>query len=379
MEEFDVCIVGAGTWGSAAAYHLTSGSHNLSVCLIGPEEPEDRSKATIFGSYYDEGRITKCAEKDTIWGELAKRSIEKYRDIERKSGISFFHDVGLLFIGSQNATQQIKSVYSTLRIQSTELSSQDINKKFPFLAIKEELSGLYSRENDGYINIRQQRLAHQGLAKCQGCKIISDIVESIQDTPCGREMHLLLTTKTSIKIHSKRVLLTTGCFTGFNNLLPTKLVPDMLATTDRVLLLEMSSNDVERLKSMPSLIYRPNDPSNACYILPPIRYPDGKYYLKIGHSGWGNKALSTNDAIVNHFRTRGPSSVGLQLYKILKKIMADFNVLSIKYDSCVSGKTATGYLYCDMKTYVPDWNDEHGLGGRGNSGHSMSLSSSDSA
>lgn len=36
---FDVCVIGAGLWGSAAARHLSQ-SPGMKVCLIGPEEPK---------------------------------------------------------------------------------------------------------------------------------------------------------------------------------------------------------------------------------------------------------------------------------------------------------------------------------------------------
>lgn len=36
---YDVCVVGAGLWGSSAAYHLTTLIPECKVCLIGPKEP----------------------------------------------------------------------------------------------------------------------------------------------------------------------------------------------------------------------------------------------------------------------------------------------------------------------------------------------------
>ena len=35
---YDICVVGAGLWGSAAAYHLSE-NPEMKVCLIGPDEP----------------------------------------------------------------------------------------------------------------------------------------------------------------------------------------------------------------------------------------------------------------------------------------------------------------------------------------------------
>ncbi|XP_070543575.1 uncharacterized protein [Ptychodera flava] len=88
VTHYDLCIVGAGLIGSAAARHATLAAPRLKVCLIGPKEPKDRHqcKHGIFGAHYDEGRITRLFDKDRIWAELSKRSIERYNEIEVKSG-----------------------------------------------------------------------------------------------------------------------------------------------------------------------------------------------------------------------------------------------------------------------------------------------------
>ena len=43
-------------------------------------------KREIFGSHYDEGRITRELDEDYVWGLLAQRSIQNYRNIEKESG-----------------------------------------------------------------------------------------------------------------------------------------------------------------------------------------------------------------------------------------------------------------------------------------------------
>ena len=48
---------------------------------------QDKMATDIFGAHYDEGRITRVLDPDPTWGTLARRSIERYRDIEAKSGM----------------------------------------------------------------------------------------------------------------------------------------------------------------------------------------------------------------------------------------------------------------------------------------------------
>ena len=46
---FDVIVVGAGLFGSAAAKHLTLLRPDLRLALIGPGEPEDRADTSVRG------------------------------------------------------------------------------------------------------------------------------------------------------------------------------------------------------------------------------------------------------------------------------------------------------------------------------------------
>jgi sarcosine oxidase len=85
---YEYIVVGKGLMGASAARHLTA--HSPGVALIGPDEPPDRAAHTgVFGSHYDEGRITRILDSDRIWALLAQRSIARYRDIEKHSGIAY--------------------------------------------------------------------------------------------------------------------------------------------------------------------------------------------------------------------------------------------------------------------------------------------------
>ena len=40
----------------------------------------------VFGTYFDEGRITRCTAMKPVWSLLARRSIERYKELEKLSG-----------------------------------------------------------------------------------------------------------------------------------------------------------------------------------------------------------------------------------------------------------------------------------------------------
>ena len=103
---YEYIVVGKGLMGAAAARHLTA--HSPGVALIGPDEPPGRAAHTgVFGSHYDEGRITRILDPDRIWALLAQRSIARYRDIEKHSGIAYYHEVGHLAVGPRGAPHPV--------------------------------------------------------------------------------------------------------------------------------------------------------------------------------------------------------------------------------------------------------------------------------
>lgn len=68
---YEYIVVGKGLMGAAAARHLSA--HSPNIALVGPDEPADRpSHGGVFGSHYDEGRITRILDPDRIWALLAQ-------------------------------------------------------------------------------------------------------------------------------------------------------------------------------------------------------------------------------------------------------------------------------------------------------------------
>ena len=96
---FDVIIVGAGLFGSAAAKHLSLLRPGLRLALLGPGEPRDRADteaspvtgidqfrrsneyyySQIFGCWHDEGRLYHAGESgSSLWGKLSRESIKRF-------------------------------------------------------------------------------------------------------------------------------------------------------------------------------------------------------------------------------------------------------------------------------------------------------------
>jgi glycine/D-amino acid oxidase-like deaminating enzyme len=87
-------------------------------------------------------------------------------------------------------------------------------------------------------------------------------------------------------IHAERVLVAAGAFSNHNNVLPAGCQLAMRAFTEPNLLFEVDDYQLERMRALPTVVtVDPADSGDAnlsLYLLPPIRYPDGRWYLRIG-------------------------------------------------------------------------------------------------
>ena len=104
MIMLDYAIVGAGLFGSAAAKYIAQNVRaGETVCLIGPDCPGPNGRRVgstrlAFGADDDEGRIVQCdADPDLVYGSLARKSIERFKQIAADSGVEFYNDVRIRF------------------------------------------------------------------------------------------------------------------------------------------------------------------------------------------------------------------------------------------------------------------------------------------
>jgi glycine/D-amino acid oxidase-like deaminating enzyme len=170
--QYEYLVVGKGLMGAAAARHLSA--HSPSVALVGPDEPPDRpSHGGVFGSHYDEGRITRILDRDRIWALLAQRSIARYRDLERRSGISYYDEVGHLAVGPRPASSEdyiarLHAVARDLGVVYETYEEAAWRERFPYLAFEAGSVGRYQPHAAGHVSPRAQVRAQTAVAAQQG-------------------------------------------------------------------------------------------------------------------------------------------------------------------------------------------------------------------
>ncbi|KAL3865814.1 hypothetical protein ACJMK2_043164 [Sinanodonta woodiana] len=365
---FDLCIVGAGMIGSAAAKHA-SFIPGLRVCLIGPDEPSERCLSDgrdIYGAHYDEGRITRISDPDPVWAILARNSIRRYRDIENESGISFYKEVGAMQVGTRNSQyiNDVRQTNSALNISSREMNVSDMAKMFPYISFADDDVAHYQSTNSGHISPRNLVRAQQVIASRNRCTLIRDVVANIRRIVQSDGSYVMEVTTDSGSVYkSKKVLVTTGAFTTFRNILPyTDVVPDCTLYPITVAKVEVSPDSAVKLRSMPSITYRgrggkgwfsgyprnDDDQSVSYYMLPPIKYPDGRYYIKLGPSHITiPRTLKTPDEAKRWFCEGDPKLVRT-IADLIISMFPGIETLSIKGDQCVIVETPTVRPYIDM-------------------------------
>ena len=232
------------------------------------------------------------------------------------TGIEFFTETSNINFGPAGGQyiQDSKKVSETLGLQHEHLSNQQLKDRYPYVDIQESNQCVLQLSKSGVINPRGYLKAMVTLAHLGGCDIRDAVVDDITEISStdGRSRTQVLTIDNGEVIRARQVLLCTGVFTSFTNLLPNHLLPDVIMSPEQTLRMEVGEEDLMMLKDMPTITSMTNaNFATDCYILPPIKYPDGKSlsflitcsYVIAGPSTWVGYHLCR----VNMIHVQGPN------------------------------------------------------------------------
>ncbi len=333
--DFRFIVIGRGMMGAAAARHLARQTDGIAV--IGPDEPGDRKAHDgVFASHYDEGRITRTIDPDRDWALLANRSIARYREIATESGIDFYTEAGCVVVAPPESAYlaDTRRAAISLGVETGSFDDAALKRQFPYFSFPTGSAGIFEAKGAGHISPRKLVKAQSLLAERAGATVIRDHVTSIREEGGAA----VVTTAGGDIYRAEKALLAAGGFSISQNLLPQSV--DMTVYGRTVTLFEVAEEDARRFAGMPSLIL--DAPGIDIYLLPPIRYPDGKLYLKIG--GDPDNLVLGNDADMRAwFRTDGREFARDHLKSIVDRIVPQLQARSISSASCAVSYTKSRY------------------------------------
>ena len=343
---FEVAIIGAGLFGSAAARHLSKVSD--SVALIGPAEPSRRrTHQGVFASHYDASRLTRIIDPDLVWGTLASRSVARYRDIERLSDTGFYHEIGYMMVTPGGLGTEwfnlpaMREVASDLRVGIEDLDDASLEQRFPYLRFTPGSSAIFQARDAGYIDPRRLVQAQQKIGVAQGVTFLRDEVTGMRSGP----QQIALDMRSGETLHANRVLVATGAYTNASNLLRHNL-----AISIRAAMTMVSEVAPGRGISYPSTLYAKTDGETDFWglLMPPITYPDGRSYIKTMDGYYGAMPLTGFEELGNWSRSDGHVDHHAVLKRALREVFPSLDVLSTRFQPCLITDTNSYYPYIDM-------------------------------
>lgn len=326
-------VIGRGIMGSAAAMHLASGSDG--VLMLGPTEAmADVDENVPEASHYDVGRVTRIADPDPFWSGMASRSIGRYRALEEATRFQFFNEAGFMWADA-NHERADETLDMTVRSGGTidELSVDEIERRFPYFNLEPEVRVMFQAGEGGTINPRGYVLAMTNRAVQLGAEVIDGYCEKIEVVAGG----VRVTAADGTEIYAERIMLATGAYAAFDGLLPVN-VP-LKTNKHTLVLIEMPESLVTgEFAGMPSLMSQPFTDRIPTFTLPPLKYPDGKFYLKIGIEG--SRPEASDLAEMNAwFRSGDDPDLNANLIQELLTLMPTLDVSKWKWLACVTTDT----------------------------------------
>lgn len=338
MMGFDVVVVGAGIWGSACARHLAEMGAN--VALVGPAEPDQAATHDgVFASHYDEARITRRLDGDRDWSRAAAASMDRYSQIETLGGVPFFHRVGALMAGPEQGAGRdhilnTKSVAEDAGTDHVALRGAALRAQFPCFEFPDGILGLFEA-GGGWINPRSHVMAEINAAQANGVTLLRDEVVDVQESSDG----VIVRCAGGEGLRAERVVVACGAFSKTVCVLPEPVPLKVYART--IAFVEIEDREAERLSGMPSVVYFFSNGAGDCYILPPVRYPDGKTYLKIGGDPEDVELTSVAE-MKEWFRGGGDAKAGSYMADQLFKLMPGLASQGVTFGSCATSFTPRG-------------------------------------
>jgi glycine/D-amino acid oxidase-like deaminating enzyme len=346
---FDFLVIGKGLFGSAAAKYLSSEARRVAV--VGPDEPQDvLSHDGVFASHYDQGRLAGLLARGPEWTALCDLSVRAFPYVEAASGIRFYMPAGRLYMPAAYLPgDYVAEMEAAYDLDLWHLSAAEQQQAFPYLRFPGAENGVLERAPAGYINPRALIKAQLAIAEKQGAGVIREQVAAVDSAAD----HLLVRTKEGNAYQARKVLIAAGAFSNFIALAGRSPGLPLRLKTETILLAEVPPSEARRLRQMPAVDYGIDSPVlDGIYLLPPLLYPDGRYYVKMGCDTAADQFLETLDEVAAWFKTGNSDVHKEELVDALLSVIPALKADSFRTGRCIVTYTTHRRPYIDA--IVPD-------------------------
>ncbi|MGY0036319.1 FAD-dependent oxidoreductase [Pedobacter sp. NJ-S-72] len=144
--------------------------------------------------------------------------------------------------------------------------------------------------------------------------------------------------------HAPKILLAAGSFVNFFNLSAQKL--DLKLKNEIILLARLNLEQAKELAQLPSLLYEiDNGTTEGIYLIKPVQYPDGNYYIKMG-CNMPEDIYFDNIKQVQHWFRKGNSDQFInRLKQELLKILPKIEPIAYLTKRCIINRSVHGRPY----------------------------------
>ncbi len=166
MRTFDIIVLGTGSMGSSACYHLAK----RGVRVLGLEQfgiPHS------LGSHHGDTRMIRlCYYEHADYVPLLRRAYELWHELENHTAQRLMHLTGGIYMGppkSEFVTGTVRAA-NEHGLEHELLSRDEIRRRFPQFAVPDDFVGVWE-PNAGFLLPEKVVAAHAGLAMNHGAEL----------------------------------------------------------------------------------------------------------------------------------------------------------------------------------------------------------------
>ena len=331
----DFLIVGDGMFGAAIARHLAP---HAKVTMVGHEARADGSGA--YGAHHDEGRIIGDLSRDVVWPELNRRSHDGMTELDP----TLITPCGALTATTRGGPGYLSAAARIGERQSAEirtLTADAASAGFPMVRFGPDET-IWYQPAAGYFSPRRYVALATQSAQAHGATITSGTVRALHTSTTGTEAEL-----GGRRLRAEAAIVASGAFAAGSDLLPVPVA--LRAKSEVYVMAELDDQQAADLDAIPCINTTIDHPQLAdLYVLPPIRYPEGRTYLKIGANTMIDHWLPDPAAVrawYDHGSDDGPLPA---LRKALTSLLPGVRVRAWHTRRCADAYTAHRHPYIDI-------------------------------